>query len=69
MQADFDQGPSAAQCHLLNVQEWESDCSPEIVAVFTGDFEVLVELLFDQWIVLHGDGVPHEVLRIATKLH
>ena len=47
--------------YLLNVEERKGDGFPEIVAVFASHFEVLVELFFDQRVVLHRDRVPHQV--------
>lgn len=47
---------------LLNVQEREGNSLPEIITILAGDFEMFVEFLFDQRIVLYGDCVPHEIL-------
>lgn len=48
--------------YLLNIQKWERDGLPEIVAILAGNFEMFVEFLFDQRVILYGYGVPHKVL-------
>lgn len=48
--------------HLLNIKKREGDGFPEVVAVLAGDFEVFIQFLFDERVVLHRDCVPHQVL-------
>ncbi len=47
--------------YLLDIKERKGYCLPEIVSIFTSDFEMLVPLLLDQGVVLDCHCVPHEV--------
>lgn len=49
--------------YLLNVEKRKSNSFPEVIAIFTCDFEMLIEFFFDQRIILHGYCIPHEILR------
>ena len=53
--------------YVLDVKKGKGDGLPEVVSVLAGDFEVLVELLLDERVVLHGNGVPHEIFLRAEK--
>lgn len=48
--------------YSLNIEEWEGDCLPEVVAVLAGDFEMLVPFLLYERVVLDCYCVPHQVL-------
>lgn len=48
--------------NLLNVQERECDSLPEVISVLASYFEMFIVLLLDEWIVLDGNCVPHEIL-------
>lgn len=48
--------------YSLDIEEWEGDCLPEVVAVLAGDFEVLVPFLLYERVVLDRYCVPHQVL-------
>lgn len=47
--------------YLLDIKKGKCHRLPKVVTVLAGNFEVLVEFLLYQWIVLHRDRVPHEI--------
>lgn len=50
------------EAYLLNIKEWKCNGFPKVIAIFTCHFEVFIKFLFNQWIVLHSNRIPHEIL-------
>lgn len=49
--------------YLLDIEERKGDCLPKIISILARHFEMLIKFLFNQWIILHSDRIPHEILK------
>lgn len=55
------------ESNLLNIQKWKCNGFPKIITIFACHFEMFVKFFFNQWIILHCNCVPHEVLQSKLK--